>query len=135
MVQADDQVGCLASAVSADANISTEINYRISAVWGRVRKYSSQRYDRPNAQLPLKIQVRKAEMVEVMLYRCATWALRSEDFCQCELPTTSVCCEWLDSRSKERTGYWTLPCRGVLEMTIYPSIETTVRERQLGFVG
>ena len=46
----------LGGAISADAKMSIEINRRISAAWARIRKYSSQLYDRPNAELSLKVR-------------------------------------------------------------------------------
>ena len=52
----------------------------IGAAWASVRKYSSQLYDRKNARLSLKIRLFKAEVMDAMLYRCATWTLRSQDF-------------------------------------------------------
>ncbi|CAM9224060.1 unnamed protein product, partial [Sphacelaria rigidula] len=48
-------------AISADAKMSVEINRRISAAWARIRNYSSQLYDRPNAELSLKVRLLKAE--------------------------------------------------------------------------
>ena len=70
----------LGSAISADAKMSIEINRRISAAWARIRKCSSQLYDRPHAELSLKVRLLKAEVIEALLYGCATWTLRSEDF-------------------------------------------------------
>ena len=40
----------LGGAISADAKISIDINRRISTAWACIRKYSSQLYDRPNAE-------------------------------------------------------------------------------------
>ena len=57
----------LGGAISADAKMSIEINRRISAAWARVRKYSSQLYDRPNAELSLKVRLLKAEVIEALL--------------------------------------------------------------------
>lgn len=37
----------LAGAVSADANISIELNRRVSAAWAPLRMYASKPYDRP----------------------------------------------------------------------------------------
>ncbi|CAM9400878.1 unnamed protein product, partial [Sphacelaria rigidula] len=70
----------LGEAIIADAKMSIESNRRISAAQARIRKYSSQLYDRPNAELSLKVRRLKEEVVEALLYGCATWTLRSEDF-------------------------------------------------------
>ncbi|CAM9145281.1 unnamed protein product [Sphacelaria rigidula] len=62
----------LGGAISADAEVSIETSRRISATWARIRKYGSQFYDRPNAQLSLKVRLLKAEVVEALMYGCAT---------------------------------------------------------------
>ena len=58
----------LVGAISESADIDTEIKRRIGAAWASVRNYSSQLYDRRNAQLSLKIRLFKAEVMEAMLY-------------------------------------------------------------------
>lgn len=70
----------LVDAMGADANIYVEIDGRINAVWARLRKYFLQLYDRLNAQLSMQVQLLEAEVVEALLYGCATWTLRFEDF-------------------------------------------------------
>ena len=80
------------------ANMSIEINRRISAAWARVRKYSSQLYDLPNAELSLKVRLLKAEVIEALLYGCATWTLRSEDFDSLRIAHHELFLpQWLDS--------------------------------------
>ena len=70
----------LGGAISESANLDTEIKRRIGAAWARVRRYSSQLYDRRNARLSLKIRLFKAKVVEAMLYGCDTWIMRDQDF-------------------------------------------------------
>ena len=70
----------LGGAISECADLDIEIKRRIGAAWASVRKYSSQLYDRRNARLSLKIRLFKAEVMEAMLYGCATWTMRSQDF-------------------------------------------------------
>ena len=67
----------LGGAISESADLDIEIKRRIGAAWASVRKYSSQLYDRRNARLSLKIRLLKAEVMEAMLYGCATWTMRS----------------------------------------------------------
>ncbi|CAM9964361.1 unnamed protein product, partial [Sphacelaria rigidula] len=67
-----------------------EINRRISAVWTCLRKYTSQLYGRPNVQLSLNVRLLKVEMVEALVYGCATWPPGSEDSIVCPLPITSL---------------------------------------------
>ena len=57
----------LGGAISESADLDIEIKRRIGAAWASVRKYSSQLYDRRNAQLSPKIRLFKAEVMEAML--------------------------------------------------------------------
>ena len=59
-------------AISESADLDIEIKCLIGAAWASARKYSSQLYDRRNAQLSLQIRLFKAEVMEAMLYGCAT---------------------------------------------------------------
>ena len=67
----------LGGAISESVDLDTVIKRRIGVVWARVIIYSSQVNDRRNARLSLKIGPFKAEIVETMLYGCATWTVRS----------------------------------------------------------
>ena len=62
----------LGGAISESANLDIETKRRIGAAWASVRKYSSHFYDRRSAQLLLKIRLFKTEVMEAMLYGCAT---------------------------------------------------------------
>ena len=62
----------LGGAISESADLDIEVKRRIGAAWASVGKYSSQLYDRRNARLSLKIRLFKAEVMEAMLYGCAT---------------------------------------------------------------
>ena len=70
----------LGGAISESADRDIEVKRCIGAAWASVRKYSSQLYDRRDARLSLKIRLFKAEVMEAMLYGCATWTMRSQDF-------------------------------------------------------
>ena len=79
-------------AISESADLDTEIKRRIGAAWGGVRKYSSLLYDRRNARLSLEIRLFKAEVMEAMLYGCATWTVRSHNFSSLRTAATSYFC-------------------------------------------
>ena len=125
---------CLGGAISVDAKMSIEINRRISA-WVRIRKYSSQVYDRPNAELSLKVRLLKAEVIEALLYGFATWTLRSEDFDSLRIAHHKLLLRVVGFRRKDRTGYKPLSYRAVLEVTECERVEKTIRKRQLWFAG
>ena len=125
----------LGGAISESADLDIEIKRRIGAAWASVRKYSSQLYDRRNARLSLKIRLFKAEVMEAMLYGCATWTMRSQDFSSLRTAHHKLLLRIIGFRRKDRIGYKLLSYREVLERTGSERIETTIRKRQLGFVG
>ena len=124
----------LGGAISESADLDIEIKRRIGAAWASVRKYSSQLYDRRNARLPLKSRLFKAEVMEAMLYS-ATWTMRSQDFSSLRTAHHKLLLRIIGFRRNDRIGYKPLSYREVLERTGSERIETTIRKRQLGFVG
>ena len=125
----------LGGAVSESADLDIEIKRRIGAAWASVRKYSSQLYDRRNTRLSLKIRLFKAEVMEAMIYGCATWTMRSQYFSSLRTAHHKLLLCIIGFRRKDRTGYKPLSYREVLERTGSERIETTTRKRQLGFAG
>ena len=125
----------LGGAISESADLDIEIKRRIGPAWTSVRKYSSQLYDRRNAQLSLKIGLFKAEVMEAMLYGCPTWTMRSQNFSSLRTAHHKLLLRIIGFQRKDRTGYKPLSYREVLERTVSDRIETTIRKRQLGFAG
>ena len=109
----------LGGAISESADLDTKIKRRIGAAWANVR-------------LSLKIRLLKAEVMEAMLYGCATWAMCSQDFSS---PRTAHHKLLLRFRRKGHTGYKPRSYGEVLKRTGSERIETTTRKRQLGFAG
>ena len=70
-----------------------------------------------------------------MLYRCATWTMRSQDSSSLRTAHHKLLLRTVGFRRKDRTGYKPLSYREVLERTGSERIETTIRKRQLGFAG
>ena len=71
----------LGNTISESADLIAEIKRRLGAGWASLRRYSFQSYDRRNARLSFKIRLFEVEVVvEVMLYKCTTWTMRSQDF-------------------------------------------------------
>ena len=77
----------------------------------------------------------KAEVIEALLYGCATWTLRSEDFDSLRIAHHKLLLRVVGFRRNDRTGYKPLSYRAVLEMTECERVETTIRKRQLWFAG
>ena len=125
----------LGGAISESADLGIEIKRRIGAAWASVRKYSSQLYDRRNARLSPKIRLFKAEVMEAMLYGCATWTMRSQDLSSLRTAHHKLLLRIIGFRRKDRVEYKPLSYREVLEKTGSERIETTIRKRQLEFAG
>ena len=125
----------LGGAISESADFDTEIKRRIGAAWASVRRYSSQLYDRRNARLSLKIRLFETEIVEAMLYGCATWTMRSQDFSRLRVAHYTLLLRVIGFWRKDRTGYKPLSYGEVLERIGSERIETTIRKRQFGFAG
>ena len=104
----------LGGAISESADLDIEIKRRIGVAWASVRKYSSQLYDRRNARLSLKIRLFKAEVMEAMLYGCATWTMRSQDFSSLRTGHHKLLLRIIGFRRKDRIGYKPLSYREVL---------------------
>ena len=94
----------LGGAISESADLDTETKRRIDAAWASVRKYSSQLVDRRNARMSLKIRLFKTEVMEAMLYGCATWTMRSQALAAYVLATTSYFCASSTFRTKTAPG-------------------------------
>ena len=125
-------LGC---AISESADLDIETKHRIGAAWASIRKYSSQFYDQRNARLLFKIRLFKAEVMDAMLYGCATRTMRYQDFSSLRTAHHKLRLRVIGFRRKDRTGYKLLSYREVLERIGFERIETTIRKRQLGFAG
>ena len=73
--------------------------------------------------------------MEAMLYGCATWTMRSQDFSSLRTAHHKLRLRIIGFRCKDRTGYKPLSYGEVLERTGSERIEMTFRKRQLGFAG
>ena len=122
-------------AISESANLDTEIKRRIGAAWASVRKYSSQLYDRRNARLSLKTRLFRTEVMEAMLYGCATWTMRSRDFSCLRTTRHKLRLRIIGFGCKDRIGYKSLSFEELLGRTDSERIETTIWKRQHGFAG
>ena len=68
-----------------------------------------------------------------MLYGCATWTMRSQDFSSLRTAHHKLLWRIIGFRRKDRIGYKPLSYREALERTGSERIETITRKRQLGF--
>ena len=70
-----------------------------------------------------------------MLYGCATWTMCTQDFGSLRSAHHKLLLRVVGYRRKDRTGYRSLLYREALERTGSERIETSTRQRQLGFAG
>ena len=125
----------LGGAISENADLDTEIKRPIGAAWASDRIYGSQLHYRRNSRLSLKIILFKAEVVEAMLYGCATWTTRSQDFSSLRTAHHNLFLRVIGFRRKNRTRFKPLLYGEVLERIDSEHIETTIRKRQLRSSG
>ena len=83
----------LGGTVTEAPGVTTEIQRRIRACWMRVKKYSTQLYDRPTAAIALKTRMAKAEAIEALLYGSTTWTPAKETTANSGRRTTASSCE------------------------------------------
>ena len=125
----------LGGTVNKTSNLSDEIDRRIRAGWMGFKRYKRELYDRPKPSLlPLKARVVRSEVVEALLYGCATWTPLKGHYAK--LLTThhrmllQILGVWCKSPNKRILSY-----KDALQRTECESIETTVRTRRLLWAG
>ena len=122
----------LGGTVTETPNVFDEINRRIRAGWMSFKRYKRELYDRPMASslLSLKARMARSEVVEALLYGCATWTPLKGHYAK--LRTTHhrmllrILGAWCKSPNKRILSY-----KGALQRTECESIETTMRKRRL----
>ena len=125
----------LGGTVNETSNLSDEIDRGIRAGWMGFKRYKREPYDRPKASLfPLKARMVKAEVVEALLYGCATWTPLKGHYAK--LRTTHhrmllrILGSWCKLPNKRILSY-----KDALQRTECKGIETTVCTRKLLWAG
>ena len=125
----------LGGTVTETLNLSDEIDRWIRAGWMGFKRYTRELYDRPNARLlPLKARMVRSEVVEALLYGCATWTPLKGHYTK--IRTTHhrmllrILGAWCKSPNKRIPSY-----KDALRRTKCENIETTVRTRRLLCAG
>ena len=117
-----------------NADLSIEVDRRIRNAWCSFRKYTLELYDRPSALLELKIRMRRAEVLETVLYGCVTWSPRAchhDTLRRAHHRFLTRCIGWRKhNRADHRISYL-----DTLIKTRSEIIETTLRRRRILFAG
>ena len=125
----------LGGTVTETPNLSDEIDRRIRAGWMSFKRYKRELYDRPKAiLLPLKARMVRSEVVEAILYRCATWTPLKRHYTKHRTThhrmLLRILGAWCKSPNKRILSY-----KDTLQQTECESIETTMHMRKLLWAG
>ena len=90
-------------------------------------------YDRPSVRLRLKVRMRKAEVMETLLYGCVTWSPSKADY-RLRKVHHQMLLRYLGWRKRNREDH-ILSYANALLRTDSESVETTVRKRRVLFAG
>ena len=134
MYNPTNEFAYLGGNVSHNADLSIEVDRRVSNARCSFRKDTLEPYDRPSAPLELKLQMLGAEVLETMLYGCVTWSPRS-----CHYDTLrrahhrfmTRCIGW---RKHNRADH-PISYLDTLMKTRSESIEATLGRRRIFFAG
>ena len=90
-------------------------------------------YDRPSVRLRLKVRMRKAEVMETLLYGCVTWSPSKADY-RLRKVHHQMLLRYLGWRKRKREDHILSYAHAILR-TDSESVETTVRRRRILFAG
>ena len=130
-----DSFTYLGGQTSADGNIAPEIRRRIGRAWGKMRQYSKPVFDCRSVWLSLKVSLMKSEVLEVLLYGCATWTLPAEPWKLLVKTHRTILHRLTGFRKSTRDNRRLQSYRQVLLQTECDPIETTIRTRRLMQLG
>ena len=121
----------LGGTVAETPDLSDEIERRIRAGWMSFKRFKRKLYDHPKESLlPLKAWIVRSEVVEALLYGCASWTPMKGHYIK--LGTTHhrmlprILGPWCKSPNKRILSY-----KDALRQTECESIEITMRTRRL----
>ena len=86
-------------------------------------------YDRPSVRLRLKVRMRKAEVMETLLYGCVTWSPSKADY-RLRKVHHQMLLRYLGWRKRKREDHILSYAHAILR-TDSESVETTVRRRRI----
>ena len=120
--------------VNHNTDLSIEVDRPIRNAWCSFRKYTLKLYDRPSAPLERKIRMLRAEVLETMLYGCATWSPRAYHYDTLRRAHHRLLTRCIGWRKHNRTDH-PISYLDTLVKTGSESIEATLRRRRILFAG
>ncbi|CAB1112068.1 unnamed protein product [Ectocarpus sp. CCAP 1310/34] len=130
-----DRFVYLGRTISADGKADREITSRSCRAWKCYRRNSASMYDRRRANRQLKIRLLQAEVVETLLYGCASWSLTAEHYTKLNgthRQFLTRCIGWSKRKRSDRPLSY---AQVLIQAGCEETIEATARKRRLCFVG
>ncbi|CAB1097149.1 unnamed protein product [Ectocarpus sp. CCAP 1310/34] len=130
-----DRFVYLGRIISADGKADREITSRSCRAWKCYRRNSASMYDRRRADRQLKIRLLQAEVVETLLYGCASWSLTAEHYTKLNgthRQFLTRCIGWSKRKRSDRPLSY---AQALIQAGCEETIEATVRKRRLCFAG
>ncbi|CAB1113710.1 unnamed protein product [Ectocarpus sp. CCAP 1310/34] len=130
-----DRFVYLGRTICADGKVDREITSRICRAWKCYRRNSTSMYDRKRANRQLKIRLLQAEVVQTLLYGCASWSLAAEHYTKLNgthRQFLTRCIGWSKRKRSDRPLSY---AQALIQAGCEETIEATVRKRRLCFAG
>ena len=110
-----------------------EIKNRICRAWRCFRRHSEAMYDRRRANMWLKVQLLQAEVVETLLYGCASWSLTADHYTKLNGAHRLLLTRCIGWSKRKRTDRPLSYAETLLRTGCDETVEATVRKRRLCF--
>ena len=120
--------------VNHNANLSTEVDWRIRNALCSLRNYTLELYNRPSAPLELKIRMRRAEVLETTPYGCVAWSPRAYHYDTLRRAHHRFLTRGIGWRKHNGANH-PVSYLDTLVKTGSESIEATLRRRRILFAG
>ncbi|CAB1102284.1 unnamed protein product [Ectocarpus sp. CCAP 1310/34] len=130
-----DRFVYLGRTISADGKAEREITSRSCRAWKCYRRNSASMYDRRRANRQLKIRLLQAEVVETLLYGCASWSLTAEHYTKLNGTHRQFLTRCIGLSKRKRSDRPLSYAQALIQAGCEETIEATVRKRRLCFTG
>ncbi|CAB1116625.1 unnamed protein product [Ectocarpus sp. CCAP 1310/34] len=130
-----DRFVYLGRTISADGKADREITSRSCRAWKCYRRNSASMYDRRRAHRQLKIRLLQADVVETLLYGCASLSPTAEHYTKLNgthRQYLTRCIGWSKRKRSDRPLSY---AQALIQAGCEETIEATVRKRRLCFAG
>ena len=113
----------LGGLVDVSADIMPETTRRVRLAWACYSRFKRELYDMEAAPFTLKVRMLKAEVMETLLYGCATWTLGKEHFAELRTAHHRFVLRIIGFQRRQRTDHL-MSYAKVFKKTQCESVET-----------